>query len=51
MALSLNELIEKLQELKRDEDFNNKEVFVTDSNGTDYVIHEVTVEQGFVLLN
>ena len=51
MGLSLNELIEKLQDLKRDEDFNNKEVFVTDSNGTDYAIQDVTIISGFVVID
>ena len=51
MGLSLNELIEKLQDLKRDEDFNNQKVFVTDSNGTDYEIQDVTIISGFVVID
>ena len=51
MGLSLDELIEKLQDLKRDEDFNNRQVFVKDSNGGDYAIHDVTVISGFVVID
>ena len=51
MGLSLNELIEKLQDLKRDEDFNNRLVYVTDSNGTEYTIQDVTVRSGFVVID
>lgn len=31
--LSLNELIERLESLKQDDDFNNQPVFVSDSEG------------------
>ena len=49
--LSLNQLIEKLEQMKKDEDFNNQPVFVSDSNGSDYNIFNVSIKDGCILID
>ena len=48
---SLNELIERLESLKQNDDFNNQPVFVSVSDGCDYYIRSVKLKDGFVLID